>query len=339
MCSVFDVLEEQAKRRRIEERKYAIGVDLGATNIRVALGDEEGRLNRKKEERTEVRRGQDALSEQIARMIEHLVGKEYSFGDLRGIGIGSIGPLDPKRGAILKAANIPFDFVPLVQPLMRRFNLPVYLVNDCTTAVIGEKAFGAGRHIDNLVYVTISTGIGGGAYVDNHVLMGKDNNAAEIGHFMIDMEERMECGCGRKGHWEAYCSGRNIPRYIKMLLEETPASEKKGSLLVEGVDPQKLTSKIIFDAGKKKDPLALKLLNKIGELNAIGFSDITTAYDPSLITLGGTVALKNQDVILQPIRKNIERFSINRVPDIMITPLGEDIVLYGAVAMVFNPPI
>lgn len=339
VSSVFDVLQEQAMRRRIEERRYAIGVDLGATNIRVAIGDEEGRLLRKKEERTEVHLGQDALSQQISRMIEDVVGKEYAIEDLRGIGIGSIGPLDPKRGAILKAANIPFDFVPLVQPLMRRFNLPVYLINDCTTAVIGEKTFGAGRHLDNLVYITISTGIGGGAYVDNHALMGKDNNAAEIGHFMVDMEQRMECGCGRRGHWEAYCSGRNIPRYVRMLLDETPVSEKKGSELVEGVNPKDLTSKMIFDAGKKKDPLALKFLNIIGELNAIGFSDVTTAYDPSLITVGGTVALINEDLVLQPIRKNMERFSINRVPDIMITPLGEDIVLYGAVAMVFNPPV
>ncbi|MFB0569671.1 MAG: ROK family protein [Nitrososphaeria archaeon] len=339
MSSVFDVLEEQARRRRIEERRYAIGVDLGATNVRVAIGDEEGRLLRKKEEKTEVHLGRDSLSQQIARMIEHIIGKEYAVADIRGIGIGSIGPLDPKRGAILKAANIPFDFVPLVQPLMRRFNLPVYLINDCTTAVIGEKTFGAGRHLDHLVYVTISTGIGGGAYVDNHVLMGKDNNAAEIGHFMVDMEQRMECGCGRRGHWEAYCSGRNIPRYVRMLLDDTPAGEKRGSLLVNGVNSKRLTSKMIFDAARKEDPLALKFLNELGELNAIGFSDVTTAYDPSLITVGGTVALMNDDLILQPIRKNLERFSINRVPDIMITPLGEDIVLYGAIAMVFHPPI
>jgi len=339
VCSLFDVLEEQAKQRRIEERKYAIGVDLGATNVRVALGDEEGKLIQKREEKTEVTLGQDALSQQIARMIELVVEDECAIEDLRGIGIGSVGPLDPKRGAILKAANIPFDFVPLVHPLMRTFNLPVYLVNDCTTAAIGEKTFGAGRHVDNLVYITISTGIGGGAYVDNHLLMGKDNNAAEIGHLTVDMEQRMECGCGKRGHWEAYCSGRNIPRYVRMLLEETSAGEKKGSALVEGVDPQKLTSELIFNAGKKKDPLALRFLNRIGELNAIGFSDVTAAYDPSLITVGGKVVLLNQDLTIQPIRENIERFSINRIPEIIATPLGEDVVLYGAVAMVFNPPI
>jgi len=339
VCSLFDVLEEQARQRRIEERKYAIGVDLGATNVRVALGGEEGGLIQKKEEKTEVTLGQEALSQQIARMIEHVVKDECTIEDLRGIGIGSVGPLDPKRGAILKAANIPFEFVPLVPPLMRAFSLPVYLVNDCTTAAIGEKTFGAGRHVDNLVYITISTGIGGGAYVDNHLLMGKDNNAAEIGHLTVDMEQRMECGCGKRGHWEAYCSGRNIPRYVRMLLEETPADEKKGSMLVEGVDPRDLTSEIIFTAGQKKDPLALRFLNRIGELNAIGFSDVTAAYDPSLITVGGKVVLLNQDLTIQPIRDNIERFSINRIPEIIVTPLGQDVVLYGAVAMVFNPPI
>lgn len=339
MCSMFDVMEEQATVRRIDERKYAAGVDLGATKVRVALGDHGGRLLQKKEERTEVDRGQDALSEQIAHMIEQIMGEEHTASDLRGIGIGSAGPLDPKRGGLRNAANIPFDFVPLVQPLMQRFNLPVYLINDCTTAAIGEKTFGAGRHLDNLVYVTISTGIGGGAYVDNRLLMGKDNNAVEIGHITIDMDQRMECGCGKRGHWEAYCSGRNIPRYVRMLLRETPAAEKRGSLLVKGVDPQNLTSEIILDAAKKKDRLAQKFLNRIGELNAIGFSNITVAYDPSLITVGGSVALMNRELILQPIRENIERFSVNRVPDIMITPLEEDIVLYGAVAMVFNPPI
>ena len=205
---------------------------------------------------------------------------------------------------------------------------------------MGERDFGAGRGVENLVYVTISTGIGGGVYVDGHLLIGKDGNAHEIGHITIDMEGRLQCGCGKRGHWEAYCSGMNIPNYVRLLLEGKDQKTVEKSLLMKlaGGYRQKITAKGLYDAAKAGDPLSKEFVEKIGELDAIGFANIINAYDPELITVGGTVTLKNPDLVMEPIHKHVEKYALNRLPEIRITPLGEDVGLYGALAAVYLSP-
>ena len=320
-------------------RKIAVGVDLGGTNIRVALGDDEGRILAKISERTEKTKGPEGISEQIARIIRCLEKKEAKTGEIIGIGIGSAGPLDLKRGGLMKPTNIPYDFIPLVEPLEDIFHLPTYLLNDCSTAVMGEKFFGAGKNHENLAYITLSTGIGGGIYVDGHLLIGKDGNATEVGHFTIDYEGKLLCGCGKRGHWEAYCSGNGIPNYVRLLLSQGRFEGVKDSLLMRRIsgDLDRLTAKILYDCAKAGDPLALELVDKIGILNSVGFACVVDAYDPSLITVGGSIALRNESLIIDPIRRGVKEHARNRVPEIKITPLGDDVVLYGALAMVFYP--
>ncbi|RJS87144.1 ROK family protein [Candidatus Bathyarchaeota archaeon] len=320
-------------------RKIAVGVDLGGTNIRVALGNDEGRILAKISERTEKTKGPEGISEQIARIIRCLEKKEAKTGEIIGIGIGSAGPLDLKRGGLMKPTNIPYDFIPLVEPLEDIFHLPTYLLNDCSTAVMGEKFFGAGKNHENLAYITLSTGIGGGIYVDGHLLIGKDGNATEVGHFTIDYEGKLLCGCGKRGHWEAYCSGNGIPNYVRLLLSQGRFEGVKDSLLMRRIsgDLDRLTAKILYDCAKASDPLALELVDKIGFLNSVGFACVVDAYDPSLITVGGSIALRNESLIIDPIRRGVKEHARNRVPEIKITPLGDDVVLYGALAMVFYP--
>ena len=318
--------------------RLAVGVDVGGTNIRVALGDERGRIIARISERTEKHRGPEGISRQIARNIRSLI-ERIGGKKIEGIGIGSAGPLDLKRGGLMKPTNIPYDFVPLVEPLREEFDLPVYLLNDCSVAVVGERFFGAGKEHENLAYITLSTGIGGGIYVDGHLLIGKDGNATEIGHFTIDYEGRLLCGCGKRGHWEAYCSGNGIPNYVRLLLSEEDPDEVKDSLLMSKINGNLnlLTAKILYDCAKAGDPISLKFTDRIGVLNAIGFACVIDAYDPSLITVGGSIALRNESLVLSPIRKYVGEHARNRVPEIRITPLGDDVVLYGAIAMVFHP--
>jgi len=317
-------------------RKIAIGVDLGGTNVRIALGDEEGRILAKISERTEKTKGPEGISEQIARIIRQL--EEKAETKIMGIGIGSAGPLDLKKGGLMKPTNIPYDFVPLVEPLEETFHLPTYLLNDCSAAVMGERFFGAGKGHENLAYITLSTGIGGGIYVDGHLLIGKDGNATEIGHFTIDYEGRLTCGCGKKGHWEAYCSGSGIPNYVRLILSQKRREEIEESLLMQKIsgDQNLLTAKILYDCAKAGDPLSLELVDRIGVLNSIGFACVVDAYDPSLITVGGSIALRNENLVIEPIRRYIKEHARNRVPEIRITPLRDDVVLYGALAMVFH---
>ncbi|HDN17792.1 MAG TPA: ROK family protein [Candidatus Bathyarchaeota archaeon] len=317
-------------------QKYSIGIDLGATKIRVALGTDDGKIVRSREEFTEKRFGPKGLINQTLRLI-HDILRNVEIKEVCGVGIGSIGPIDVRKGVIIEAANLPFAPVPLVEPIKAEYNLPVYILNDCNTAVHGEKIFGAGKEVENIVYVTISTGIGGGAYVDNNLLIGKDGNAAEVGHMTIDYTGFMQCGCGKRGHWEAYCSGANIPRYTRRLYE---GQDLSNSLLVKygGIDLASLTAKGVFEAARKGDKYATNVVEKVGQLNAIGFANIVNVYDPSIITVGGSVALNNPTEILTPIRKYITNYAVNRIPEIILTPLGADVVLLGAIALPFYPP-
>lgn len=326
-------------RIRMSE-KLAVGVDLGATNVRVAVGDRRRGILAKLSEATEKGGGPEGISRQIIRMIHSIQHKDFGPEKILGVGIGSIGPLDPRRGALAGPANLPWDYVPLVKPIQKELGVPVRLLNDCTAAVVGEREFGVGRDIENLVYVTISTGIGGGVYVDGHLLLGKDGNAHEIGHLIIDMEGRLQCGCGKRGHWEAYCSGVNIPNYVRLLLEGKDRKTVEESLLMKlaGGDRQNITAKGLYDAAKAGDPLSKEIVEKIGELNAMGFASVINAYDPELITVGGTVALKNSDLVMEPIRRHVEKYVLNRLPEIRITSLGEDVVLHGALAAVYLSP-
>lgn len=320
------------------KKKHLIGVDLGGTWVRVVLSDEKGNFKEKITEKVDISSSR-AISKQIIRIARFLCNK-HGFGEttLRGMAIASAGPLNQKKGALIKPTNLPFEYVSLTKPIEEELVVPVCLINDCVGAALGESTFGAAKGLDNYVYVTISTGIGGGAIVDGTLLLGKDGNGHEVGHLTIDYNGRLTCGCGRRGHWEAYCSGRNIPNFVRMRVKEMDEKIVNESLLfkrTEG-DLSGLGAADLFFAAKSKDNVSLQLVEEIGVLNAIGFANVINAYDPSLITVGGTVTLKNKKMILSPIKKYVKEYAVNRVPKIMVTPLGEDAGVYGAVAVVLK---
>jgi glucokinase len=312
-----------------------VGVDLGATNIRAALGSVESGILRRVEERTVQSESPDDVIQQFIRLI-----RMVSAGDLdkvRAIGIGSIGPLDCWRGVILNPPNVPFKNVHIVEALRDLFRVPVYLLNDCTTAALGEWIFGAGKGLKSLAYITLSSGVGGGAIVDGVLLIGKDGNAAEIGHMVIDFEGRLTCNCGGRGHWEAYCSGAGIPRLANYLVESR-LGDFRGTLVEDLMRRGELTPKPLFELVRRGDKGALEIVEEVGRLNAIGFANVNTLYDPELITVGGSITLNNPELVLKPIIANIGKYTVNRVPEIIVTPLGGDVVLYGSIALASNPP-
>ena len=301
-----------------------IAVDIGATNIRIASGSENGFI-RKVSEKTDQMNGPDGVPKQIIRLINTLQT------DVKAIGIGSIGPIDLKKGIITNTPNYTFNQIKVVAPLQNEYDVPVGILNDCAAGVLGEHTFGAGVGVDNLVYVTLSTGLGGGAIVDGHLLIGKDGNAPEIGHLVIHPDSELLCGCGCRGHWEAFSSGNNIPQYAESMLKERDWTSSALHQLTDGV-LSKLDSRMIFDEAKKGDRVSVEIVEEIGKINTVGFADIVNVFDPELITVGGSIALNNPQLILDPIREDIHKYIINRMPEIMITPLGEDVVLYGALA-------
>jgi glucokinase len=315
-------------------KKYLVGVDLGGTWVRVVLSDFQGHFVEKANEKVDKTRS-EAVSAQLIRLVRFLCKKHgVDVRALRGVSIASAGPLDMERGILVNPPNLPFDSVMLTEPVKEALGVPACLVNDCAAAALGETTFGAARGIENFVYITISTGIGGGAIVNGTLLLGKDGNGHEVGHFVIDYQGRLTCGCGRRGHWEAYCSGRNMPNYVRMRFEEIGPKTVRTSALYKqlGGDLSQLCAADLFNAARRRDKLPLMLVAEIGVLNAIGFANATNAYDPSLITVGGTVTLKNVKAVLAPIRKHVSDYAINRVPEIKVTSLGENVGVYGAVA-------
>jgi len=301
-----------------------LAVDIGATNIRLASGDQSGLRTRLSEE-TDRGNGPLGVSAQIIRMAH-----ELEMDSIESVGVGSIGPIDNTSGSIVDTPNFPFKEIPVTEHLREEFHTPVSLLNDCAAAVLGERHFGAGIGLDNLAYITLSTGLGGGAIVDGHLLIGKDGNAVEVGHITIDPGSPLICGCGSPGHWEAHSSGNSIPNFVKSMLRDEDGS----SLLFElaGGGLEGLNAEVLFEAAKEGDATALRIVGEMGRVNAVGFANVVNAYDPELITIGGSIALNNPELILAPILENIDRHLINRKPRIMITPLGEDVVLYGALS-------
>jgi glucokinase len=317
--------------------EYGVGVDLGATRARVCVGNRRGKLLWRASKVMplpgEVEDYVGNLVDFVGGAFRHLPNK----GLKAAIGVASIGPLDLRKGRVARPANLPYESVSLVRPLEEAFGSRVVLMNDANAAALGERAFGAGKNHENLVYVTISTGIGGGAIVDGHLLTGKDGNAAEIGHVVVDPSGRLTCGCGRKGHWEAYCSGKGIPRLANLLVSEestTGGETRLSRLLKTSTGP--IDAAAILKAAARGDRFGGRVAREMGMLNALGVANVVNMFDPSLITFGGGVALNNQAMVLDPIRELITKYSINRVPQLMITPLGDDAGLLGALSVAFS---
>ncbi len=334
-------ISKRKKSRKIDKMtdELAIGVDLGGTNIRIAISDSAGNFLDSREKKTETS-NKYSISKEIISEVRSLCEKEnVKVENLRGVGIASTGPMDIDRGVLIKPTNIPFEKVPLVQPIEEELDIPTYLLNDCTAGVLGERVFGKGREegIRDIVYVNIGTGIGGGAIIDEHLVLGKDGNAAEIGHMTVDVDGKIVCGCGGQGHWEAYCSGKNIPNFVRSELEDKDENEVEESLLLKRAgDLEDITTKLFYEAVKEEDNLALQLVSRINKLNCVGFGNLVDVYDPSLITVGGSVALKNEDQVIKPVNEGIDKHIRNEKPEIVATPLKEKIGIYGALAEVFQ---
>ena len=290
-----------------------IAADVGATNLRVALANKRKIIKKVKvnTERCEAL----AIPRQIAQISKNF-GKK-----VEAIVVASAGLINPKKGEI-EPPNLPFKKIPLVEYLSKELKLPVHLINDGNASVLGEKFYGSGKKCENLAYVTFSTGIGGGIIVNNNLLLGKDGNAGEIGHTVIDEQGKLMCSCGKKGHWEAYCSGRNILNFAKLRLG------KRASKIRDVYE--------LFEKARKGEKTILKFLDEVGRLNAIGIANLINNFDPELITIGGGIALNNRKLILNPIKKYLKNYVFNRVPKIQITKLGEDITIYGCMSYFYN---
>ncbi|MFN3805288.1 MAG: ATP-dependent glucokinase [Pyrobaculum sp.] len=281
-----------------------LGIDVGATWTRALLVDKSGVAWR----RAKIRTGVNPVAD-ISEVVE---GWQFD-----AIGVGSIGPLDLKRGWVVNSPNSPARQFPLVEPL-KRFGKPVVVANDCVAAVWGEYVF---RHpVENLVYITLSTGVGVGAVVNGVLLLGKDGNAHELGHAVINFKSGRRCGCGGVGHLEAYVGGAHMSSLYKEAygVELEPAE--------------------IFGRYRAGDVGAREFLDMWLDALAAGVATVTAAYDPELLVVGGSIALHNWDVVGVELEKRLGKYLGVRKPEVTQASFGDDEVAVGAAALAFRTP-
>jgi glucokinase len=295
------------------------GIDVGATHLRVAVGSATEIDGHAK--RPTPSEGSAAILHALREAFESAcVNGSVTAAAVERIGIGSLGPLDREAGAVVDPPNLPgVARLPLVDAVSEWIDGPVTLYNDATAGALGEVVTAAAPP-RNLVYVTLSTGIGAGAVVDGHLLVGEHGNAAEVGHLTIDPDSQLGCGCGSTGHWEALCAGNNIPALVRHIADEMDA---------EPVDA--LTPEWVFDAADT-DPLATRTVEAIGRYNALGVAAVVQAYDPETVVLGGAIAIHNPDAICVPIRERLPSLIVGSAPEVRVSGLGEDVVVRGALA-------
>jgi glucokinase len=303
------------------------GVDLGATNVRAVVADADGEI-----------RGSDGrpvppdpltglpVTEAILDCLRAAcAAADTSPGTIAVVGVAAAGRLDPTEG-IVEPTNIPVDTVPLTGPIANLVDTDrIHLHKDVAAGVIGER-YHAERNPDDMVYLTISSGIGAGVAVDGSVLRGWDSNAGEAGHLTVDPDGRRTCGCGHDGHWEAYCSGVNIPDYARLLWND---ADRPATALP--IDDEAFDAVDVF-ANAREDDFAGRVVEKLAEWNAMGVANVVHAYAPLVVSIGGAVALNNEALVVDPIRERLGDLVMTNVPEVRLTALGDDVVVRGALA-------
>lgn len=307
------------------QKKYVVGVDLGGTKIYTALTDLDGNIIKEKIVKTEAEKGDQAVVQKIFDTIEFVIS-DVNKDEIKAIGLGSPGPLNVKEGKIVYTPNLPFKDFNIVKPIKERFNLPTYLDNDANAATLGEFIFGAGKGTENLVYITCSTGIGGGAVLNGKIFRGSTSNAVEIGHTTV-AKEGLRCGCGNVGCAEAMASGTAIKRRANEAIKTNVETSLK-----KYDNP---TGKEVFEEAANGDRVAKEILD-----NALSYLGITVAnaasiFDPDMIVVGGGVA-SNWDVVSEKIAEEMKNRCLKIIADnckIEKAQLGAKAGVLGAAAI------
>lgn len=277
---------------------YALGVDLGGTKILAGVVDvQTGEVRSSVFRRTQPEHGEENVFHRLVGVArEAIVEADVARTQIRAIGIGVAGQVDTEHGILTRAPNLPEDLVgiPLAHRLGEEIHLPVTVVNDVVAAAAGEAHFGAGRDYSNFVCVFIGTGIGGAVYQNGQPYVGATNTAGELGHMVVDYNGRI-CGCGGKGHLEAYASRTSIVRTILAALRQGRTSVL--SAVEPDPDPYNVAASNIHDvtideAVRQGDALAIELVSDGARYMAAGLVSIINFYNPPRIILGGGMVEK-----------------------------------------------
>lgn len=309
--------------------KYVFGVDIGGTTVKLGFFDTEGNILDKWEIPTRKELGGKYILPDIADSIaDKLMENNITKEEVVGVGVGVPGPVDAD-GVVFKAVNLGWDIFSVSNTLGDLVNLPVKAGNDANVAALGEMWKGGGKGHDDLVAVTLGTGVGGGIIVQGKLLAGATGAGGEIGHIHVEDNETDRCGCGKTGCLEQYGSATGIVRLATRALEATD----EASVLRDG----ELTAKAVCDAAKAKDAVAIKVMEQFGEYLGRGLAAIACVVNPEIFVIGGGVS-KAGEMLFDYIRPHYEKYVFHgsKNTKFALATLGNDAGIVGAARLVLE---
>ena len=308
---------------------YYVGIDLGGTSIKTGLVDENGQILQKVTRPTRIERGARPVVDDMADMsLEVIRLGGLTPDDVKAIGIGLPGILDPRTGHVPFCTNLGWHDVPVIEWMQETVSKPIYIENDATVAGLAESVAGVSAGVRNSVFLTLGTGVGGGIVLNGKIYSGTHGVASELGH-MITVAGGELCTCGNRGCWERYASATALIRMGKQAAKEHPESLILSS--VDG-DPEKITAKTVIDAAKAGDEAGRRVFDEYVYNLCTGLVAIVNFLDPEVIVLGGGVSLAG-DFLLEAVNKKLpEMIFYKTMPyaEIKLAVLGNDAGIIGA---------
>ncbi len=303
--------------------RYGFGIDLGGTTVKLAFFEETGTMLEQWEIPTvTANHGGQILPDIAASIKQYQNDHGIADSSILGLGIGVPGPVDAK-GIVNKCVNLGWGVFHVAETLSTLTGFPVKAANDANAAALGEFWTGGGQGCDNMVFVTLGTGVGGGIVVEGRLLHGAHGAGAEIGHICVEPTETVRCNCGNYGCAEQYCSATGIVRLTRLHLETGAASS------LQGVEP--LTCKDVFDAAKAGDEAANAVLDKVYGYMGLFLANICSTVDPEVVVLGGGVS-KAGDMLVKGVEPHFRKHVFHAAGNVSfaMASLGNDAGVYGA---------
>lgn len=309
--------------------KNRIGIDVGGTNVKIALVDSNGKIGYSDTIPTRAEMGYEYTVNNMKQAIRDLLTEtKLTAKDIEGIGFGLPGQVDFKSGIVRLITNIPgWVEIPLAKMIEDEFHIPTRIDNDVRCAALGELNFGAGKGCENLICITVGTGIGSGLIVNGKLVRGASNAAGEIGHIKLQMHDGPICGCGDTGCLEAFASGPSI-----VAMAEEYIMGGKSTKYREMANGNDITPFIVAEAAKAGDAVAQRIFTKMGEYIGIGLASVVNLLNPERIIIGGGVAGAG-DILMTPLKETLKKRAMKIAGDtVEVVPaqLGNTAGVIGA---------
>ncbi len=313
-------------------KPYVVGIDVGGTNTVIGIVDARGNVICSTSLKTQAHEEfEDYIDAIYTSTVKLLDAFDIKLSEIQGIGVGAPNA-NYYTGTIDNAANLRWKgILPLTEMLTAKFDIPAVCTNDANAAAIGEMTYGAARGMKNFIMITLGTGVGSGIVTDGKLLYGSDGFAGELGHMIVKRHNGRQCGCGRSGCLECYCSATGVARTAREFLDLTTTPSALRSL-----DPAAITSKDVYDAALQGDELAKEIFDYTGTILGEAFADFVTFSAPEAIILFGGLA-KSGNLLLDPIRKAMDQNMLfvwkNKVNVVLSELKDTDAAILGASAL------